>query len=942
MSKPRAAGGGGGGGAACPSSGMAELNGNFDSNNPAAGYKFQPNFKRVRMINERVQGTLSGGPGQIESVRRELLAQVVTTPGVKAQAMVILGEMLESMPLGSGAIDDAQITQAHEDVFTELMIDVPLTTAVTSVGNLFLSLYYRNNPLRIATAAAAGAAAGYVAWEGGIGRVAHLSVGAGSTLLAALMTGYGYVIAPGAVPLGPQPQQGVPQPQQGVPQGPLPFNVSNFEEYWGVNMDQPNILPADRVIINDIRSGLIAELKNPRNIAYAVADLSCRLVDTIFPAGRDFHPLQRFNMQPPAPGLESPFNTFIRTIRDGAAGFLNYLLGLLDVVRKVPYQRAGVVGPEDQSISYNMRIKMTDLIANLFASFRAQGVATGMIDEKFMELYLSSLINMIFPSEMLFSARIGNNYEARKQLLFLIHKIRDRVITRWTARGDAYTEEILLQIFPCFRGRLTELALQTFVSGDPLACVYEVRDASGSESQTAVDGDSQKQDERLASVQHDWFKQCSLGNAHVFSSETDQFKAMTDEEWKLTGLMFRPEALLKRAASSVLPCAAVELGVTTHQQVLNLVENVAKNRALPIAHDFPPDVLMFLSNIQAVLKVIQGIVDKENPQEETTNEIMEAYKQFGDPRLVSDYVKSIVTLSRVWSSGINKDIFTLAVKTPKDGGQEYPVVILNLESIPGYTVGAGGKILKVEIPTALLSGFAARCVTTLGNGASQLLKRGWGLFCGGGDVKPAKSELVPAKSELVLRPVVAVARGGGDTNLKDNIAKCDELAAAVVEQPFIDLIPELIPELEAAVAADAEAAVQEAEEAKQQVDAQIAAADDLPPPLIPINDKPMVVDAPPIDAKRLEADQQLAAAAAASAAEQQRIDDAAKSEEQRESGKSNLPHGGGKSRRKSRKNSKKTTRRNKGRKASKTAKKTQQLRARRSSRHRRSSRNGRK
>lgn len=920
----------------------------IDGPNPVGSSNFNPNFKKVRYIEQQVKTTLKGGDGLIATARSELLHQVVDTPGVREQAHVVIGEMCGSMPLGGGGdvgITDDEITVAQDDVLTELMSDVPLTGAITAVGNLFLSLHYRNNPFRIGAAVGAATAAGITASEGGLGRVASLSVGACGTLLTALMLGYGYVMAPGEPPVS------------GVPPVSGPFNASHFEQYLAANIPLLPEAAADSGIIEQIRVGLRSELRNPRNIAYAVSDLSCRLVDRICPASDDFQPLRRFNMQPLAAAGDSNLFTVINAMRDGVAGFLNYLLGLLDIVRKVPYQRVGVVGPEDQSISYNMRLKMTDLIANLFASFRAQGLLTGIIDDKLMNLYLSSLINMIFPSEILFSARTGNNYEAHKELLFLTHKIKDRVIRRWTARGPEYTEDKLLKIFTCFGSRFTELALKMFKDEDPFSCVFVAGSSDSMNSMKNQSSDSPPE-QRLASVQWDWFNKCARGEVPVFEKEKVEYDSIASTEWGITSVVLRPDGLA-RATKTWLSSAAVSAGAATNQQLLNMSEEPAAPRGIAIPHNFPPPPLMFLSNIQAVLRKIQEIVDKELSQEDTISAIMKAYEDFGDPTLVSQYVKSIVTLSRVWSEGKNPDIFTLATKKDRNGN-EYPIVVLNLDSIDGWTV-TGGKFIKVEIPSALLFGLGTKFIQVVGSCVSRIAQQTRALLCSDDAEAEAEADAADAAAAAALPPAV-VELGGESAEarnavLVDNIDVCDKHLEMAAGGGVMAEIKNSSESLKVVVAEEQDEAAKE--EARLEQQQEILAADH-PPPLITISSHNPAGPGGVSQQPEFPFDQQAGNADAdvmrssSETLEQSNLPAAVVKEKERSTGKFGVAYGqpgpprssgppgtsglGGKSRSKSRKNTKRT-RRNKGRKSSKAAKKTQQ---RRSSRYRRSSRKGRK
>ena len=884
---------------------MPELDGEgvgFDNANS------QASFNNLRALNKSVQTTLGSlNPSTFEATRSILLSTAFPEE-VRVLARGIVGPMFMCMQDASAQITEEQINIVLDCIIAELMKDVPLTTIVTSLGNLFLSLYYRNNPLRIGVAVGHAAATGYIAWIGGLNKVSGLSVEAAGMLLSGLMAGYGYLVAPGPLSLEQPPRF----------QGPVPFNVSNFNRYWGHGIE---LASGDKGIIEEIRTLFGSLVGNPMNQALFLAELSRRLVDKCVPVGPGFQPLARFNPQDPVPAGETPHQRILRELRNGTGGVFNYLLGLIDMVRKLKPQGVAQVGSPDESFRRQLCNQLTLLVAGIYRSFRAQGIRTGLNDDQINEIFLSALLDLMLPSELREAALLGHIVSAQDEMLSLVSKIRSGVIRCWNERR--FDERILGHICPYFNSQITEPQIARHVEHD-LMHLLDVTRGHVRAAHGDGDGDSMEaiasqtgQDEFLRHIEWDFGKLQQLGIlGFVTENEKEQLLILLRDQRFLSWCLISPEIAVRKV-KELLMSAAKTAGSTTNTQLKNLLEEAAKSRSIDMPHQFPPGPLVFLKNITAVLRMIQDVMDEDLSLDDTIPKIIKNLEQFGNPEAVLNFVMSIIRMSIVWSLKGNPDLFTLAIKTPKDRRiAPYPVLLLNLDSIEGWKVGDSGRIQRVEIPIKLLERCARDIYDGVSNTAGSLLGTagnfmagkacavgsavgGWfrkkpelppqpqsqSLHIMGEDIQPAvpfsSPSPAPPSSEASNAGVLPSLSVDNPGALASNMKACQEVESKMVDDVVMECLDDLISDA-TKVAAAAEASQ-------------------------------MIVDSPP--------DESPASASAIRTGS-----------DQPSNSKRQKPNGG-----KSRKTTKRT-RRNKGRKSSKTSKKTQQ---RRSSRHRRSSRKGR-
>ena len=730
--------------AACQVSDMPEIPQGFHFSNEAVNASLQA-FLRVNTGVGQILG--SNNPGLLRETRTALLTTAFPEE-VRLLAEDVVREMFMCLPepVPESGITSEHINTVVRCITDALMNDAPLTNVGTVIGNLFSSLFYGDNPVRIAAGVVHAGATGYMAWISGLGSVAGLTVESARIVFLGLMAGWGYIVAPDAPPVDQQPRF----------QGPLPFNVSNAQAYWG----QLNVSDSGGFkIIEEIRVMLRDRITDPANQLLCLAELTRRVFDKCVPVGPGFRPFQRFQHLPPgavgAVGAnETYFQLLVNQIHGGAITLLNFFGDLCDMVRKLPYQGVGQMGPRERSIRHYVSNQFAILGGGIYRCVRDQAILRGFNQDQINQIFLKSLLEFMVPPDIREAAEHGYTISVHDQLGILASKIRD-VVVRCCGLGNV-SENMLAQICRYFRSGLTEDAVLEHV-GDDFIDILDVieraeREAGGDiDSAGGVYGGDSNPQARDQAVDKELAKLQDLGFAKVLTAEeAASLKLSRDKDGVVSMLCTLPDKgtqFLKKQ----LVGTAITLGSTTHAQIKALLEEAAKPQNLAMPHNYPPDPLVFLVHIHAVLEVCHAACGKEQSREAVIAEIQSHLPRFGQPAAVIKFVRSIIRMSIVWSLSTNPKLFTLAIKTPRVG-EPYVVLLVNFDSIQAYWgIGKGGHIERkrgvLEVPLEFLGDCTRGIVESLGTRASGLL--GWAksvmttracAVAGGGVVPPPPSE----------------------------------------------------------------------------------------------------------------------------------------------------------------------------------------------------------
>jgi len=750
---------GGGGGAVCGTSFTPEsLQGvQFPDNE-----EVNASLQAFLSVNSKVGQILGGGDqGLLASAHDTLLKGAFPTP-IKILAQNVVGQMFMCLPESTLNITNENIDAVIECITDVLMKDAPLTKVVPVIGNLFLSLFYGSNPARIVAAVGHATATGYMAWIGGLNRVASLSIESARMVFLGLMAGWGYIGAPNAPPVFQEPRF----------QGPLPFNASNAEAYWGkLNLNAAD--PGGLEIIEEIRVMLRDQITDPANQLLCLAELTRRVFDMCVPVGPGFRPFQRFQ-NAPLGAQATNFEILVSQIRGGVNTVFNFLGGLCDMVRKLPYQGVGQMGPDERSFRHQLSNQFAILVGGVYRSFHAQGLLRGFSEDQINQIFLRSLLDIMVPPDFRDAAEHGYTISAKVQLGILASKIRSRVVECCAMKG--VSEDMLAQICPYFRSGLTESTLAEHVRHD-LMEIFDNLAATDQASQLewgsmdAVAGSDTPPDQRNASVNAELEKLQDLGFAEVVTpGEAASLKSLRDNTG-VVGMVCTLPDKCTQAVKGMIVGGAITLGSTTHAQIRSLLEEAARPQLLAMSHKYPPDPLVFLVHISAVLDVCHEAVQKGQTQgqsrEAVLAEIQRELPRFGKPAAVEQFVRSIIRMSIVWSLSSNPKLFTLAIKTPING-EPYVVLLVNFDSIQGWDIGKGGHIERkkgvLEVPLEFLGDCTRGIVESLGNRASGVL--GWakslitGRACAvaGGGVQQMQALQAPPQSSA-QSPVMCVPAG---------------------------------------------------------------------------------------------------------------------------------------------------------------------------------------
>ena len=593
--------------AACQVSDMPEIPQGFHFSNQEVNASLQA-FLGVNTGVGQILG--SDNPGLLRDTRTALLTTAFPEE-VRLLAEDVVREMFMCLPepVPESGITSEHINTVVRCITDALMDDAPLTNVGTVIGNLFSSLFYGDNPVRIGTALVHAGATGYMAWISGLGRVAELSVESARIVFLGLMAGWGYIVAPNAPVVDQQPRF----------QGPLPFNVSNAQVYWG-QLDRADP-QGGFAIIEEIRVMLRDRITDPANQLLCLAELTRRVFDQCVPVGPGFRPFQRFqNPQPPPPNATN-FQLLVGQIRGGATALLNFLGGLCDMVRKLPYQGVGQMGPRDRSVCHYVSNQFAILGGGIYRCLRDQAILRGFSGDQINQIFLKSLLEFMVPPDIREAAERGYTISVHDQLGILASKIRDVVVRCCdSAFGAAkVSEEMLAQICRYFRSGLTEDALRVLTAHDLVDILDHLesaeQDAQNPDSAGGVAGGDSNPQARDAAVDEELEKLQDLGFAKVLTAKEAASLKLSQEKTGVVSMLCTLPDKGTQFLKKQLVGTAITLGSTTHAQIKALLEEAAKPQNLAMPHNYPPDPLVFLVHIHAVLEVCHAACGKEQSRE---------------------------------------------------------------------------------------------------------------------------------------------------------------------------------------------------------------------------------------------------------------------------------------------------------------------------------------
>ena len=927
MSRQGRAGGGGGGAAAggggCVRDELAmpeleRINGMYRSPEVEEEFKlFKSKFTELANLQKQYADAMGeSNPAVLKVAKTELLAQITGTPGVTDQARSIISGIFGVTEQVRSQQEQDDINAVLDCILQALIEDIPLPRVFQMVGKLFLANFYRNSPLRIAAGLSFVAASGYTAWQGGLGKLAGLSVDGCKAVFFGLVACYQFIDDINvSVPSSPEVfigriEQAGNASMAGslfVPRGDLGSSSVNVSSSSPANASSLSLNPSqpDREIFGEFLGLLKAEAKNPATFALFLSHASLFLFDKIAPTDPAFQRLPQVQVPASAPPLggESPFMMMSRELTHGGkqlgAITVNYLLRLLDILRKVGYQFPGRVGDPNNSYYHFICHGIGSLSGSMISAIKAQSIASGIDEEEQSAIFTKHLLDQILPQTLRSAAAVGDQFTAEQEVIFLAAGIKSKVME--CCKEKHIGLDTLARLAPCFGSNLTTRNIEKLQEQFPNHVPEETRQLG--DSQSAVASQTLPL-ERDAQIQPDFARILTLYPDLMVAADDKKALEMWDSEHKgLLGRFFGlPDAIVNMGKSIVGAVVVKTVGgsVSLLRNELQAKLGAPKEaRRYPLPNPFPPEAKLWESVVGKALTVINEGSDSGETADEIKARLAEQFGNFGEPDEILRLVRSMIRISMLYSPKSNT--FTLGVRG--DGVNRRAVLLVNIESTP-YVVGGKGEIAKtlsvpiealdMKVPTPITESTLSGCV----KGATSFVGSLWGGACRmfskpaepAEPAAPAEPAVMPPLPEAV-RAAAAGGGGGGGVEVEeppsqDELKKANELydealASAEMEQIVDDEVALLVGIDEDAEAKAAAASLMDMRSVSRAVTAfkskrGVNSAHDVGDP----------------ESKR----------------------------------------GGGKSRRKSRKNSKKTRRGNKGR-ATKNSKKTQQRRLRRSSRN---------
>ena len=433
--------------------------------------EFQPRLDSINLLMDEYNK--ASAPSIADNVRAEILRKVITDE-VKAIVLPILQDLFDGTL--SDRIRAEKMIHNLNCILEALTKDLPLTTLIPMVCMMFITVFYNDDPLRMALGAAFVGSVGYLTWVGGMNQIfglgresvililsamaqcAHITEDAlysetlknllGPTLVGSI-GGSIYYLLPSA---------------GGI------FSMSNV--YLMGLIYGPRNFPAG----DELRAADSSPEAAAARAAAAAAAAAAGGGVAQAPLQSGVLPVNQANADAAAAAAHAaadvPGNSVFRQMfqeLQRAAGVVgthakNHLVTLGGLARRIESTRPGQVGdasPETRLYSL-ANVYATACVSKTFTVFNAQARRSG---QRAVEVSAKHLLSACLPSEI----RTGGELEAREEIFLLAHRIKSNVIdclvknqpgiTRVEATSD------LEEAFPVFVSHLTVENVERLNSG---------------------------------------------------------------------------------------------------------------------------------------------------------------------------------------------------------------------------------------------------------------------------------------------------------------------------------------------------------------------------------------------------------------------------------------------------------------------------------------------
>ena len=142
---------------------------------------FQPRLHSINLLMDEYNK--ASAPSIADNVRAEILRNVKTEE-VKAIVLPILQDLFDGTL--SGRIAQEKMNHILNCILDALTNDLPLTTLIPMVCMMFITVFYDDDPLRMALGAAFVGSVGYLTWVGGMNQIFGLGTESSILILSAM------------------------------------------------------------------------------------------------------------------------------------------------------------------------------------------------------------------------------------------------------------------------------------------------------------------------------------------------------------------------------------------------------------------------------------------------------------------------------------------------------------------------------------------------------------------------------------------------------------------------------------------------------------------------------------------------------------------------------------------------------------------------------------
>jgi hypothetical protein len=421
---------------------------------------FQPRLASLNILMQEYNR--ASAPSITDNVRTEILRNVKTDE-VKEIVLPILQDLFDGTL--SGRITAEIMNHILNCILDALTNDLPLTTLIPMVCMMFITVFYNDDPVRMALGAAFVGSVGYLTWVGGMNQIFGLGREAVILILSA-MAQCAHITQDALYSdtlrnlIGQDLFNGIGGSiNYLLPSASGIFAMSNVY-LMGLIYGRGNFKAGD-----DLRAAEEARAAAPAaGGGVAQAPLQSGVLP-VNPAAADAAAAAA------APAVAVPGNSVFRQMYhelQGAAVVVgthakNHLVTLLRFARRIkdtrPGQLGGVDMPENRLYSL-ANVYATACVNNTFTGFKAQARLGG---QRAVEVSAKHLLSACLPSEI----RTGGELEAREEIFLLAHRIKsiviDCLIETGITRGQATSD--LEEAFPVFVSNLTADNVERLNSG---------------------------------------------------------------------------------------------------------------------------------------------------------------------------------------------------------------------------------------------------------------------------------------------------------------------------------------------------------------------------------------------------------------------------------------------------------------------------------------------